>query len=380
MKPDVPQVLINREPLHHFNFDVELLGNCDAIINEVCRRLGGDWNDVIADYTMPPLDKEAVEKMFEEGLSSDLEESDESCAEGSDDATALQGDGVMNEGQESKGGLNIDSGVTNRGSGIDSEDNEELIRNKEFEKSDEEQNDTRVEDSVPIHLDQIMCVDTETIKCESKTEKDTIICCKNRGLGDERKENIIYENGRIIEEKTELILSNKSRKFESNMQVGTKRTIEGTDNESCKNCQKLLDSEREKKMQKPNEDDAGGKVTDDIVDSIRKQECKCDCGERKRKKTNSGGSCSTDLKNDNEGDCHTINSSGDLEKTEKPPLGEGQSLKSEDAEKDDKVEAESKLKDEIRESSPLFDKEAIMQKFGDEGWYCIFMQHRLIPV
>uniref|UniRef100_A0A3Q2QG04 protein acetyllysine N-acetyltransferase n=1 Tax=Fundulus heteroclitus TaxID=8078 RepID=A0A3Q2QG04_FUNHE len=40
---DVPQVLINREPLPHLNFDVELLGDCDGIINELCHRLAGDF-------------------------------------------------------------------------------------------------------------------------------------------------------------------------------------------------------------------------------------------------------------------------------------------------------------------------------------------------
>lgn len=39
----VPQVLINREPLKHLTFDVELLGDCDVIIAELCRRLGPDW-------------------------------------------------------------------------------------------------------------------------------------------------------------------------------------------------------------------------------------------------------------------------------------------------------------------------------------------------
>jgi NAD-dependent SIR2 family protein deacetylase len=35
----IPQILINRERLSHKSFDIELLGNCDVIINELCRRL-----------------------------------------------------------------------------------------------------------------------------------------------------------------------------------------------------------------------------------------------------------------------------------------------------------------------------------------------------
>ncbi|XP_053166236.1 NAD-dependent protein deacetylase sirtuin-1 isoform X2 [Hemicordylus capensis] len=40
---EVPQILINREPLSHLHFDVELLGDCDVIINELCHRLGGEY-------------------------------------------------------------------------------------------------------------------------------------------------------------------------------------------------------------------------------------------------------------------------------------------------------------------------------------------------
>lgn len=43
---EVPQVLINREPLPHLNFDVELLGDCDVIVNELCHRLGGDFEQL----------------------------------------------------------------------------------------------------------------------------------------------------------------------------------------------------------------------------------------------------------------------------------------------------------------------------------------------
>lgn len=42
----MPQVLINREQLPHLNFDVELLGDCDGIINELCNRLGGDFEQL----------------------------------------------------------------------------------------------------------------------------------------------------------------------------------------------------------------------------------------------------------------------------------------------------------------------------------------------
>ncbi|KAM9803912.1 LOW QUALITY PROTEIN: NAD-dependent protein deacetylase sirtuin-1 [Neosynchiropus ocellatus] len=43
---EVPQVLINREQLPHLNFDVELLGDCDVIVNELCHRLGGEYEQL----------------------------------------------------------------------------------------------------------------------------------------------------------------------------------------------------------------------------------------------------------------------------------------------------------------------------------------------
>lgn len=35
---EIPQILINREPLSHMTFDVELLGDCDVIVQELCHR------------------------------------------------------------------------------------------------------------------------------------------------------------------------------------------------------------------------------------------------------------------------------------------------------------------------------------------------------
>ncbi|XP_050441297.1 NAD-dependent protein deacetylase sirtuin-1-like isoform X1 [Adelges cooleyi] len=42
----VPQILINRERLPHMNFDVELLGDSDVIVDHLCRMLGSDWSDI----------------------------------------------------------------------------------------------------------------------------------------------------------------------------------------------------------------------------------------------------------------------------------------------------------------------------------------------
>lgn len=54
---NVPQILINREPLPHIDFNCELLGNCDAILYEIATRMG--WS---IGYTPPdrPTDSEAA--------------------------------------------------------------------------------------------------------------------------------------------------------------------------------------------------------------------------------------------------------------------------------------------------------------------------------
>ncbi|KAF4090072.1 hypothetical protein AMELA_G00047750 [Ameiurus melas] len=100
--PEVPQVLINREPLLHLNFDVELLGDCDVIVNELCHRLGGDFEQLcynssrlseITD-TPPPLPTTLPEQACAEVRTSEVQntgqfftEQDESIAETSDTVT-----------------------------------------------------------------------------------------------------------------------------------------------------------------------------------------------------------------------------------------------------------------------------------------------------
>ena len=53
LPPEVPQILINREPLRQMTFDVELLGDCDVIVAELCQRLGGSWRDLLEEFDVP---------------------------------------------------------------------------------------------------------------------------------------------------------------------------------------------------------------------------------------------------------------------------------------------------------------------------------------
>lgn len=66
---NVPQILINRESLKHMNFDVELLGDCDVIVNEVLmrleERLKGDWGSICKEkIMMRKIEGEEAEKVL----------------------------------------------------------------------------------------------------------------------------------------------------------------------------------------------------------------------------------------------------------------------------------------------------------------------------
>ncbi|KAI9851453.1 MAG: NAD-dependent histone deacetylase sir2 [Thelocarpon superellum] len=42
LPPTVPQVYISRTPVSHISFDVDMLGDCDVVVAELCRRAGWD--------------------------------------------------------------------------------------------------------------------------------------------------------------------------------------------------------------------------------------------------------------------------------------------------------------------------------------------------
>ncbi|KAF5860387.1 NAD-dependent histone deacetylase sir2 [Aspergillus alliaceus] len=60
----VPQIYISRTPVSHTGFDIDLLGDCDVVVSELCRRAGWDFQ-----HEMIPPD-EKVEITSEEGYES----------------------------------------------------------------------------------------------------------------------------------------------------------------------------------------------------------------------------------------------------------------------------------------------------------------------
>ncbi|KAF2472231.1 SIR2-domain-containing protein [Lindgomyces ingoldianus] len=58
---DVPQIYISRDPIHHINFDINLLGDCDAVVAELARRAGWDLT-----HKMLPAGQVAVVEAVED--------------------------------------------------------------------------------------------------------------------------------------------------------------------------------------------------------------------------------------------------------------------------------------------------------------------------
>jgi NAD-dependent histone deacetylase SIR2 len=60
----IPQMYISRTPVSHVNFDVDMLGDCDVVVAELCRRAGWDLN-----HEMVPKNQK-VDIRLQEGFSS----------------------------------------------------------------------------------------------------------------------------------------------------------------------------------------------------------------------------------------------------------------------------------------------------------------------
>ncbi len=61
---NIPQMYISRTPVSHVNFDVDMLGDCDVVVAELCRRAGWDLN-----HEMVPKDQK-IDIHLEEGYTS----------------------------------------------------------------------------------------------------------------------------------------------------------------------------------------------------------------------------------------------------------------------------------------------------------------------
>ncbi|KAL2755930.1 hypothetical protein ACRALDRAFT_2042173 [Sodiomyces alcalophilus JCM 7366] len=59
LPPHVPQICISLEPITHINFDIDLVGECDVVVAELCRRAG--WtlrHDMVPDGQVVDIESE----------------------------------------------------------------------------------------------------------------------------------------------------------------------------------------------------------------------------------------------------------------------------------------------------------------------------------
>ncbi|CZT07932.1 related to sirtuin 5 and related class III sirtuins (SIR2 family) [Rhynchosporium agropyri] len=61
---EIPQIYISRTPISHINFDIDMLGDCDIVVTELCRRAGWELK-----HEMIP-DNQEIDVKLDEGYSS----------------------------------------------------------------------------------------------------------------------------------------------------------------------------------------------------------------------------------------------------------------------------------------------------------------------
>lgn len=64
LPPHIPQIYVSRQAVSHINFDIDLLGDCDVVVAELCKRL--NWPLV---HEMVPVDQK-IDVRTEEGYAS----------------------------------------------------------------------------------------------------------------------------------------------------------------------------------------------------------------------------------------------------------------------------------------------------------------------
>lgn len=63
--PNVPQIYISREACNHVEFDVDLLGDCDTVVTELCRRAGWDLrHEMVSDQPADVQLQEGYQSRF----------------------------------------------------------------------------------------------------------------------------------------------------------------------------------------------------------------------------------------------------------------------------------------------------------------------------
>ncbi|XP_013114235.1 NAD-dependent histone deacetylase sirtuin-1 [Stomoxys calcitrans] len=116
---NVPQILINREQLHHLEFDVELLGDGDVIINQICHRLGEDWKNICFDEEILQESSELIAYADDEQDNEEEEEEGEEEEEKEKGNQAALDNDCLSVKSSQSNDLNLQSATTYSDSGFE---------------------------------------------------------------------------------------------------------------------------------------------------------------------------------------------------------------------------------------------------------------------
>lgn len=114
--------MINKEPLKALNFDVELLGDCDTIVSELCRQLGDGWSvlaegvellyevseDQLLTPPLTPADTETVEQNQFKFEGSEVKPKDSLGDESQVDSSGIQDQGSVEGGVKEELSIKLD--------------------------------------------------------------------------------------------------------------------------------------------------------------------------------------------------------------------------------------------------------------------------------
>lgn len=103
LPPHIPQIYISRTPVNHHNFDIDLLGDCDVVVAELCKRVGWDLQ-----HEMIPADQEITVETVRGWRSRHIFTAHSPSAA----ASATVGKGSAAEGGEDRKALDTTSGNT----------------------------------------------------------------------------------------------------------------------------------------------------------------------------------------------------------------------------------------------------------------------------
>ena len=201
--------MINKEPLRALNFDVELLGDCDTIVSELCRRLGDGWDSLSEDTE--PLSEVTEDSLLTPPLTpSDTE------SKGSPSELSVSNEPKTETLQEARAESQVDNSRTS----------DSLSKGHEAEM----ELSTAADDSTVANRACVNKADVDTVSQESENKDTVMETALNRGVDRNSSEQRESTSGNMVDHTGE----NKTggSKITSEKTTGAAEKIEGADSKS----------------------------------------------------------------------------------------------------------------------------------------------------